>query len=109
MTLTELEAAAPALKEYTKNMPEDIRSRCTVRTHAAGSIIHQKNMELGYFGIVAQGENRVINEFENGNVFMIEKNEAIDFIGEVTILAEKPLTSVSIETLTECVVFMISR
>ena len=46
MTLTELEAAAPALKEYTKNMPEDIRSRCTVRTHAAGSIIHQKNMEL---------------------------------------------------------------
>ncbi len=26
-----------------------------------------------------------------------------------TILAEKPLTSVSIETLTECVVFMISR
>ena len=109
MTLTELEAAAPALKEYTKNMPEDIRSRCTVRTHAAGSIIHQKNMELGYFGIVAKGENRVINEFENGNVFMIEKNEPIDFIGEVTILAEKPLTSVSIETLTECVVFMISR
>lgn len=54
MTLTELEAAAPALKEYTKNMPEDIRSRCTVRTHAAGSIIHQKNMELGYFGIVAK-------------------------------------------------------
>lgn len=51
----------------------------------------------------------MINEFENGNVFMIEKNEAIDFIGEVTILAEKPLTSVSIETLTECVVFMISR
>ena len=44
MTLTELEAAVPALKEYTKNMPEDIRSRCTVRTHAAGSIIHQKNI-----------------------------------------------------------------
>ena len=84
MTLTELEAAAPALKEYTKNMPEDIRSRCTVRTHAAGSIIHQKNMELGYFGIVAKGENRVINEFENGNVYMIESNKAIDFIGEVT-------------------------
>ena len=76
MTLTELEAAAPALKEYTKNMPEDIRSRCTVRTHAAGSIIHQKNMELGYFGIVAKGENRVINEFENGNVYMIEIGRA---------------------------------
>ena len=40
---------------------------------------------------------------------MIEKNEAIDFIGEVTILAGKEKTSVTIETLTECVVFLISR
>lgn len=109
MTLTELEAAAPALKEYTKNMPEDIRSRCTVRTHAAGSIIHQKNMELGYFGIVAKGENRVINEFENGNVFMIERNDPIDFVGEVTILAGKPRTSVTIETTTACTVLYFSR
>lgn len=109
MTLTELEAAAPALKEYTKNMPEDIRSRCTVRTHAAGSIIHQKNMELGYFGIVAKGENRVINEFENGNVYMIESNKAIDFIGEVTILAGMSRTSVTIEAVTDNVVAYISR
>ena len=109
MTLTELEAAAPALKEYTKNMPEDIRSRCTVRTHAAGSIIHQKNMELGYFGIVAKGENRVINEFENGNVYMIESNKAIDFIGEVTILAGMSHTSVTIEAVTDNVVAYISR
>lgn len=109
MTLTELEAAVPALKEYTKNMPEDIRSRCTVRTHAAGSIIHQKNMELGYFGIVAKGENRVINEFENGNVYMIESNKAIDFIGEVTILAGMSHTSVTIEAVTDNVVAYISR
>ena len=109
MTLTELEAAAPALKEYTKNMPEDIRSRCTVRTHAAGSIIHQKNMELGYFGIVAKGENRVINEFENGNVYMIESNKAIDFIGEVTILAGMSHTSVTIEAVTDNVVAYISQ
>ena len=109
MTLTELEAAVPALKEYTKNMPEDIRSRCTVRTHAAGSIIHQKNMELEYFGIVAKGENRVINEFENGNVYMIESNKAIDFIGEVTILAGMSRTSVTIEAVTDNVVAYISR
>ncbi len=42
---------------------------------------------MKYFGIVAQGENRVINELENGNVYMIERNKAIDFIGEVTLLA----------------------
>ena len=104
MTLTELEEKVPALKEYTKTMPPEIRSRCTVRTHAAGSIIHQKDMELNYFGIVAAGENRVINEFENGNVYMIEGNKAIDFIGEVTILAGMPRTSVTIEAVTDNVV-----
>lgn len=109
MTLNELEQKVPTLMEYTKNMPEDIRSRCTIRTHAAGSIIHQKNMDLDYFGIVALGENRVINEFENGNVYMIESNKAIDFIGEVTILAGMPQTSVTIEAVTENVVAYISR
>ena len=109
MTLTELEEKVPALKEYTKTMPPEIRSRCTVRTHAAGSIIHQKDMELNYFGIVATGENRVINEFENGNVYMIEGNKAIDFIGEVTILAGMPRTSVTIEAVTDNVVAYISR
>ena len=109
MTLTELEEKVPALKEYTKTMPPEIRSRCTVRTHAAGSIIHQKDMELNYFGIVAAGENRVINEFENGNVYMIEGNKAIDFIGEVTILAGMPRTSVTIEAVTDNVVAYISR
>lgn len=109
MTLSQLEQRVPRLLEYTKNMPEDIRGRCTVRTHPAGSIIHQKNMELDYFGIVALGENRVVNEFENGNVYMIESNQAIDFIGEVTILAGMERTSVTIEAVTENVVAYISR
>lgn len=109
MTLSELEAQYPALLPYTKNMPEDIRRRCTVRTHPAGSIIHQKDMELHYFGIVATGENRVINEFENGNVYMIETNKPIDFIGEVTILAQMPRTSVTIEAVTETIAAYISR
>lgn len=109
MTLSQLEEQVPALLEYTKNMPEDIRGRCTVRVHPAGSIIHQKNMELHSFGIVAMGENRVVNELENGNVYMIERNQAIDLIGEVTILAGMEKTSVTIEAVTDNVVAYISR
>ena len=58
---------------------------------------------------MAKGENRVINEFENGNVYMIESNKAIDFIGEVTILAGMSRTSVTIEAVTDNVVAYISR
>ncbi len=71
--------------------------------------MHQKNTPLDYFGIVASGEHRVVNEFENGNVYMIERNQPIDFIGEVTILADMPITSVTIETTTESIIIYMSR
>lgn len=32
----------------------------------------------------------MINEFQNGDIYMIEKNKPIDFVGEVTIL---PITA----------------
>ena len=92
-----------------KYMPKELEQRYWIKTYAPGVIIHQKDYELEYFGIIARGEHRVINEFQNGNVFMIEKNEPIDFVGEVTILAGMPKTSVTIETLTETTVFYISR
>ena len=100
MTLEELIQKYPDVKTYFEFMPEELKSRYTIRTFPPGTIIHQKDYPLNYFGIVCSGDHRVINEFENGNVFMIEKNEAIDFIGEVTTLADKPNTSVTIETLT---------
>lgn len=109
MTLDELIKCYPDTAPYFQSMPDELKSRYTIRTYPPGTIIHQKDYPLNYFGIVCSGDHRVINEFENGNVFMIEKNEAIDFIGEVTILAEKTNTSVTIETLTECIVFLISR
>lgn len=109
MTLEDLIQAYPDVATYFTYMPQELKSRYTIRTFPPGTIIHQKDYPLDYFGIVCSGDHRVINEFENGNIFMIEKNEPIDFIGEVTILAEKEKTSVTIETLTECVVFMISR
>lgn len=40
---------------------------------------------------------------------MIEKNEPIDFVGEVTILAGMEKTSVTIETLTETTVVYFPR
>lgn len=109
MTLEELIKRYPDAEPYLRGLPEGIRNRYTIRTFPPGYIIHQKQTRLDYFGIVCSGQHRVINEFENGNVFMIEKNDAVDFIGEVTILAEMEETSVTIETITECVVFMISR
>ena len=109
MSLEELINEVPGLEEYFRHMPEELWNRYTIRVYPPGTIIHQKDFKLDNFGIIAKGEHRVINEFENGNVFMIEKNEPIDFVGEVTILAGMEKTSVTIETLTETTVIYFSR
>lgn len=109
MKLEELVEEVPELEEYLRNMPEELKHRYTIRVYPPGTIIHQKDFKLDYFGLIAKGEHRVINEFQNGNVFMIEKNEPIDFVGEVTILAGMERTSVTIETLTETTVIYFRR
>lgn len=109
MTLKDLENEIPLLLGYTGTMPPDIRQHVIIKKHPPGGLIHQKDCELQYFGIVAKGENRVINEFENGKVYMIETNHAIDFIGEVTILAKKEKTSVTIEAVTENTIIYLPR
>lgn len=109
MTLEELVREVPELEEYTRYMPEELWQRCSIRVYPPGTIIHQKDYKLEYFGLIVKGEHRVINEFQNGNVYMIEKNEPIDFVGEVTILAGMEKTSVTIETLTETTVAFFSR
>ena len=109
MTLQDLIKEVPDLENYVRYMPEKLWTRYTIRVYPPGTIIHQKDFKLETFGIIAKGEHRVINEFQNGNVYMIEKNEPIDFVGEVTILAEMEKTSVTIETLTETTVIYFSR
>lgn len=109
MTLSELEKEVPELTDYTGTMPDQIRQLARVKIHPPGGLIHQKDCELKYLGIVAKGENRVINEFENGKIYMIETNQAIDFIGEVALLANKPEASVTIEALSANTVVYIPR
>lgn len=109
ITFDQLLKKVPDLEDYVRFMPPELRERCWVRSYPPKTIIHQKDEELDYFGIVCEGYHRVINEFENGNIFMIERNDPIDFVGEVTILAGKPRTSVTIETTTPCTVLYFAR
>ena len=53
----------PELENYLKYMPKELEQRYWIKTYAPGVIIHQKDYELEYFGIIARGEHRVINEF----------------------------------------------
>ncbi len=104
MRYAELLELAPELRDFTGQIPETLDDQFQLRNHPAHTLIHQKDSPLERIGILLQGTFRVVNEFENGNVFMIETNEAISFIGEVTLLAGAAATSVTIEAVSDCLV-----
>ncbi len=102
MRFAQLLELSPGLGDFTTQIPEALDGQFQLKTYAAHSLIHQKDSPLKRIGILLRGTFRVVNEFENGNVFMIEVNEAVSFIGEVTLLAGAATTSVTIEAMTDC-------
>lgn len=92
-----------------KNMPEVVKKSCFIKNYKSGEIISYKGYPLKFFGIISEGATRVINEFENGSSYMIEINEAVDFIGDVTILSEKKCVSVTIKAERDCTIIFFPR
>lgn len=99
----------PALEPYLSHMPESLRGAYTLRMLPPGFLIHQKDALLDTVGLLCDGTLKVVNEFDTGNAYMIEYDRAVDFIGDVAVLAEKEKTSVTIETVTDCTVLFFSR
>lgn len=102
MKFAEILKQYPDLKPLLANMPEELREHFRLAQYKANGFIHEKNTQLDAFGILCKGECRIINILANGNVYMIERNKAVAFIGEVTLMAGETLSSVSIETVTPC-------
>lgn len=104
MRFAELMQIAPELSRFTDSIPEELDGQFTLLSYGPHELVHQKDSRLERIGILLKGSFRVVNEFENGNVFMIEINDAVSFTGEVTLLAGAATTSVTIETVTDCLV-----
>ena len=104
MTFQELLTLAPDFREFSDHIPAELDGLFVPHTYPAYTVIHRKDSPLERIGILLKGTFRVINEFENGNVFMIELNDAVSFTGEVTLLAGAATTSVTIETVSDCLV-----
>lgn len=109
MHLQQLIDLNPDFEFFVNHMPNEVKTNFFIKKYDIGEIIHLKTQTLDYLGILITGKTRVINEFENGNVFMLETNPALDYIGEVTLLAKQPQTSVTIEAAAPCLIFCIPR
>ena len=102
MYFQELCEAFPPLGKLGFHVPPQIDGTFVLRYFGPHEIIHQKGSKLETIGILLEGSFRVFNELENGNLFMIEINDPFSFTGEITLLAGQKITSVTLETITEC-------
>lgn len=96
------------LSKLMEKAPDHIKDSYRIRKFEKGSVIQRKDDPLKEVSIICEGTVRLVNEFENGNICVIEENDAIDFIGEVTALAGKQSTSVTIEAMTDCMIVRLS-
>ena len=71
MRYAELLELAPDLRLFAAQIPENLDGLFHLKSYPAHTLIHQKDSPLERIGILLQGTFRVVNEFENGNVFMI--------------------------------------
>lgn len=99
----------PALRSLLEGMPAQVKASCIERSTPAGFIVHQKDSLLETVGLLCAGTLKVINEFDTGDAYMIEYDHAIDFIGEVAVLAERERASVTIEAVSACTLLLMPR
>lgn len=94
----------PELAEICARFPEELDGHFYLQKYRPHELIHQKNSVLTRVGILLEGAFRVVNELENGNIFMIEINEPISFTGEIALLSGRRITSITIETIKDCLI-----
>lgn len=104
MYYRELLEMKPELTQICDRFPKELDGQFYLQKYRPHELIHQKNSVLTRVGILLEGTFRVVNELENGNLFMIEINEPISFTGEIALLSGRKMTSVTIETITDCTI-----
>ncbi|MCT4688566.1 Crp/Fnr family transcriptional regulator [Vallitalea sp.] len=109
MLLQEIMEYQPELKKVLEGMPRDIKERCRLKTYKSNSTIIKKGEDIKYVNILCKGELNVINEFANGSIYILNTNKAIDYIGEMEVLAGETKAVVTNIAKTDCIVFRILK
>lgn len=109
MELIKLLEQYPILRPWLEHLPISLHKACWLQQLPARYTVHQKDSEIDRVGLLCEGTLRVLNIFASGDAFMIEYDRAVDFIGDVSVLAEEASPSVTIETHTRCTVLWFSR
>ena len=109
MRYEELLKVYPAVEPWLRYLPTKLKNAYYTQKIPAHAIFHQKDGDLRKIGILCEETLRILSTIDCGDVYMIEYDHAVDFIGDVAALTEELRSSVTIEAYTACVVICFSR
>ena len=98
----ELLGSESQLEKLLLRMPAEMELRSYVKNIVAGSTLMRKGEKIRYVYILINGEVKVINEFENGRMYIYARIISINFIGELEILAGEMKHASTVEAVTDC-------
>jgi len=108
MNFDDLLKSEPQLEKILLGMPPEIRLRCYVKKILAGATLLRKGEKVKYVYLLIKGEAKVINEFENGRLYIYARILSTSFIGELEILAGEMEHAGTVEAITDCRVLAIA-
>lgn len=106
--IDELVEESPFFREMFFNLPPDMKARCCIKRFGPGAIIVKRKDSLQYVYLLAEGELKVVNESENGNLYVFGSILPASFVGELEVLAEEGEYAATIEAITDCTLIQIN-
>lgn len=109
MRYSELVAMQSKLTEFSKVIPTIIDGKFHTVEYSAQQIILNKDEPIHKVGILYAGKCRTVFDHETGNVFVLQNQEAVSFIGALACLGGGLLASAKFEAVTSCKVAYLKR
>jgi len=105
--LQKLRSGSSELDMILSDMPQELEKECMLKSYSKGSYLLRKDEEVTHIHLLCQGEVNIINEFADGNVYIMDTKSQVEFFGEIEVLAGQKKNAVSVETRVDCLTLAI--
>lgn len=97
------------LKRYFEDIPqEELQKQCRLVTYKPQDIIVKKGEHINFIGIIISGRALLVNEFANGNAYILKELKLLSVIGDIETVSSAPGSACTIQAIDECVLIVIN-
>ena len=96
------------LKRYFEDIPrEELRKHCRLVIYKPQNIIVKKGEHINFIGIIISGRALLVNEFANGNAYILKELKLLSIIGDIEIVSLAKGSACTIESIDECTLIVV--